>query len=515
MLTFRFQEDPTSEILKNLAAETDWPCVWCETYLRSSAPSGSKVVAFTVENDNRIAAVALATRTPSLRNRQLMFPSYPRWIESGPDVAETFWQGLEAYLDKLHIAQVLLNSYEAPAPQDVPFSDSARIHERQEYYVDLDQDLDVLFNSFSSNHRRNVRKGERQDFTCEIGSSDDAFERHLSVFSHTQARRAARDESPAGINESLCRDLLASGDGFLMQLRLADETVSSFLILLTPTRAFYYSGGTTAQGMRMGASHYLMWLVIKELKQKGARSLSLGGISGADPAGLARYKLGFGTTVVSLANMDYRTGKGFAEGAFQAARRIKNLPAAGLGALRQIVRLNRWVLFSWGPGSVQAAAVPSGQEVRPLGPDDFEAMRESSGRLASQADLYFYQRGITTAYGLFAEGKLVHISWVYRAADYARSPVEQIRLGAKEAEITNCFTLEDHRGQGLYATAIRSISHRLFEQGVERVYMKTTPDNTASQRGIVKAGLRPDGTVYHVFAPALSAWKGWYYTKSR
>jgi RimJ/RimL family protein N-acetyltransferase len=515
MLTFRFVEDPDSEFLEGLASEADWPCVWCETFLRSSAPKGSKVVAFTVENDGRLAAVALGIRTSSLRNRQLVFPSYPRWLDSDPEVSREFWQGLQDYWDKLNVAKFQLNSYEAPASLDWPFGEPLRVHERKEYYIDLSQDLDALFKCFSSNHRRNVRKAERQDFVCDIDRSETAFERHLSVFSHTQARRSERGESAAGINASLCRNVLASGDGFLMQLRHADEIVSSFLVLLTSKRAFYYSGGTTEQGMRMGASHYLMWLAIRELKARGATTLSLGGISGTDPEGLARYKLGFGATAVALSNVSHVTGRGFGDGALRRVRPIGKWTAAKLRALRNILRFKRWVLYSWTPRTAREISLPEGKEVRRLFVEDFKAMEAGGGRLADQARLYFFGRGITSAYGLFVEGRLAHISWVYTAEEYAREPVEQLKLADKEAEITNCFTLEEFRGQGLYAFAIGCISKQLFEQGFERVYMKTEADNTASQKGILKAGLKSCGTSYHLSSPALLAWKGRNFTTSR
>ena len=181
-------------------------------------------------------------------------------------------------------------------------------------------------------------------------------------------------------------------------------------------------------------------------------------------------------------------------------------------ALGKIVRLDHWILYAWGPEASREVALPPDLKLRRLAPADFEAMQKVEGRFANQARLYFLKRGITSAFGLFAEGRLVHVSWVYTAKEYAREPVEQIRLGAKEAEITNCFTLEDFRGRGLYPLAIRSLSNRLFEQGIERVYMKIEKANIPSQKGILKDGLRPYGTSYHLWSPALSIWNGWYFT---
>lgn len=54
--------------------------------------------------------------------------------------------------------------------------------------------------------------------------------------------------------------------------------------------------------------------------------------------------------------------------------------------------------------------------------------------------------------------------------------------------IGNCFTFPQHRGRGLYARLLISISDYLSAQGYRRVIITCAPDNFASVRGIQKAG---------------------------
>lgn len=149
-------------------------------------------------------------------------------------------------------------------------------------------------------------------------------------------------------------------------------------------------------------------------------------------------------------------------------------------------------------------------EIRALDANDFGIMKATGGRFAEQVQLYYEKRGITSAYGVFVSATLAHVSWVYTAAEYACEPTEQLRLGARDAEITNCFTLEDFRRLGLYTNATRFISSLLFSRNIDCVYMKTDPEGAASQRAILKAGLKRCGTVRHLWVPFLPGWKGWY-----
>ena len=54
--------------------------------------------------------------------------------------------------------------------------------------------------------------------------------------------------------------------------------------------------------------------------------------------------------------------------------------------------------------------------------------------------------------------------------------------------IGNCFTFPQHRGRGLYANLLMSISGHLSSQGYQRVIITCAPDNLASVRGIQRAG---------------------------
>jgi hypothetical protein len=154
-------------------------------------------------------------------------------------------------------------------------------------------------------------------------------------------------------------------------------------------------------------------------------------------------------------------------------------------------------------------------ECRPLTEEDFSQMRERNDRFGEHAKLYHDLRGINSAFGVFVDGDLGHISWAYTSAEYQLEPYERFRLGNGEAEIVNCFTSDAYRGKGLYPHAVRVIASSLLANGFDRVFMCIAPENEASRRGILKAGLTNCGHVVHLRSPAITKWRGWYWPQDQ
>lgn len=177
-----------------------------------------------------------------------------------------------------------------------------------------------------------------------------------------------------------------------------------------------------------------------------------------------------------------------------------------------IIDFNRLELF----GCSHSEAIPfnprSDLSVKKLTSKDLLALTTSTGRFSEQAKLYHAKRGIETAYGAYKDGELVHMSWVYTAREYSKEPFQRLALKDHEVEIVNCFTLEKCRGLGVYPYMIQFLSNLLFKSGVERIYMMADHKNLASQRGIIKSGLKHLGHVIYIRIPATSS-KSIYYRR--
>ena len=317
MFSFIVQENPSSGILQEYSQLAGDSCFYQEEFLRASVFAGSKIVAFSVQNNGAPALFAVGFEVNGIISSILTFPTFPRLIDPDPDVAALFWSGLKSYCKHRRIYKLRLNSFEA-IPIDVPEIGIPVLHQkRSEYLLDLTLEPARLFKNFSSNHRRNIRKAEKQNLIFKTVNSLDACRKHGELIEHSMNRRKLRGEAvPSKTNLNLHYSLVSTGAGSLMQLARQDEIISSFLILTSDKSAYYQSGGTSKKGMELGASHYLMWKTIEYLCNKGVQYFNLGGVTERDSSGLLRYKVGFGAKEIRLAHFEFFMGSNLAKNIF-------------------------------------------------------------------------------------------------------------------------------------------------------------------------------------------------------
>jgi ribosomal protein S18 acetylase RimI-like enzyme len=117
--------------------------------------------------------------------------------------------------------------------------------------------------------------------------------------------------------------------------------------------------------------------------------------------------------------------------------------------------------------------------------------------------------GASYAYAVFVDGQIAHVSWLLPPVAMNRDIPAVLKAREDEAEITCCETLPAFRGRGIYGIAIRNLFEVARGQGVRRIFMKTAPDNKASQSGIEKVGLKRLGSAILVWLPVTQRLVVW------
>jgi lipid II:glycine glycyltransferase (peptidoglycan interpeptide bridge formation enzyme) len=128
--------------------------------------------------------------------------------------------------------------------------------------------------------------------------------------------------------------LLNSGAAELFQARSDEEVLASILILISKTSGYYHSAGTSPEGMKSGASPFLISEVASALASSGRDWLNLGGAD-PDAEGLRRFKKGFGARENALPAGVYSMISPFERTLLTMARAVKNVPSHLVGTMRR------------------------------------------------------------------------------------------------------------------------------------------------------------------------------------
>ena len=104
------------------------------------------------------------------------------------------------------------------------------------------------------------------------------------------AFQAARDEGSAAADSLLALRVVRGRDA-----------LAAMLFLRHGAAATYHLGWSDPEHRAPGASQLLLWTALSMLREAGVRSLDLGGVNTGRSAGVARFKLGTGGKLVTLA----------------------------------------------------------------------------------------------------------------------------------------------------------------------------------------------------------------------
>jgi len=233
------------------------------------------------DGKNLLLAVGVIQRG---RLNRCLFLSVLRDI---PDQA-AFWEKLNGFAETTKISQLIIEII-AGCDETIDVAGLPRASEFLKSDLFL---VDVLAQDvkFSSNHRRNIKKAKKLGIELIEQPIDPAIEDHFRLRQSSFDRRAARGEN---IVESYPMRYISTGKARLWQCGLDGEVLSSNLIVHGLDGAWHYeSAGTSPEGFKMGASHFLHNEIMIAMRDAGVRWYDLGGTSEDNP-GLTRFKEGF------------------------------------------------------------------------------------------------------------------------------------------------------------------------------------------------------------------------------
>ena len=168
--------------------------------------------------------------------------------------------------------------------------------------LDISQPLDVLRANLDSRWRQPLSHAENEGLNVQrMGTNPGQYRWLLDAEMQQRAERNIDGmpmvwfERYAESRKQPSRNLLS------LRADMARDRLAGMMFLIHGEAATYQIGWTTQAGRDANAHHLMLWRAIEELRERGVRSLDLGGVNTQRSAGVARFKMATGGTVKQLA----------------------------------------------------------------------------------------------------------------------------------------------------------------------------------------------------------------------
>lgn len=299
-MRFLAEASPSAARALEVAALSPANAFATAAFVRARESMGYLSWLFGFEDDKHLQRACFGFMRRGRVNCTLEIPSLPALADG-----TTFCEGVLRLCREQHVTLLELSSYSSESVAIPALPREASRHARVEWVIDLASG--TWRQRLSTNHRRAIARARGLGVTIRQGADPAARAAHVIVMQDSFARRSDRGEDIAGgpLDSENIRTLSESGAGDFFQAILEDRVLSSVLVLHAERGAYYQSAGTSAEGMKIGASAFLIHSIADKLTQLGRSQFNLGG-AGSENPGLQRFKAGFGSTAIPLAAVTVR-----------------------------------------------------------------------------------------------------------------------------------------------------------------------------------------------------------------
>ena len=168
--------------------------------------------------------------------------------------------------------------------------------------LDLSQSSDALRAGLEGKWRNRLVAAESAGLTVQRLGANPAQLRWLLEQEDTMRAQRGVEGLPSGFIERYIQARKSAAQTVLtLRADHQGERVAAMMFLLHGSAATYQVGWSNDTGRQLNAHNLLLWQAIEALQQRGVRLLDLGGVNTQRSAGIARFKLGTGGRVLTLA----------------------------------------------------------------------------------------------------------------------------------------------------------------------------------------------------------------------
>jgi len=287
-----------------------------KSYAEVMRAEGHRPYLLGIEHEGRLTACCYGFLIAGRLNSSLRIDSLPAGH------ADAFCRGLLRFCSELRITQLQLrSSFASETPLPALPGKLERVQRSHDYVLDLENP--EWERKLARRHRQSIRLAIKSGAEFRRAPRD-AVREHVHLMAHSQQRRRQRGES---IEDTLDLELahamllVEKGAGELFQVIAAGKVLSSGLVLRAPTGALYSTAGNSAEGMKLGASQFLVYSMAQLLRSESTRIFTLGATE--LHCGLSLFKEGFGAVPVPVEEATYYLGSGLRQKLTAGARLLR------------------------------------------------------------------------------------------------------------------------------------------------------------------------------------------------
>ena len=174
-----------------------------------------------------------------------------------------------------------------------PFSSSFikgnESYQRKCQVLDLNDNYEILYKSYSVNHKRNIAKAKKN--RLEVKSSKDV-KTLIQLFKDSKGKdlKELKKSNFEALTIAL-QETLIHNDGVLLECYNEKELICSAFFAVCGNRITYVKGFSDVNGRKLGAMHFIIDYVIK----KNSDSNFIFDFGGSNNAQVAKFNYGFGS----------------------------------------------------------------------------------------------------------------------------------------------------------------------------------------------------------------------------
>ena len=239
---------------------------------------------FTVRKIAGLVTMALCTRGPV-------------WLEALPDTVKAkAYASLKTGLGLLWPRIVMFTPDEEGA-------DGARrvMTGHSTVMLDLDQTTEILRSGLEQKWRNNLNAAVKSDLKVVQGGAK--LSQYRWLLASEEGQRAARGyrATPAALVPEFVEAQGNRDSLLILRVDEGKQRRAAMLFLIHGCAATYQIGWLDHENAPRGAHNLLLWQALQHLQKRGVRQLDLGGVNTTSGAGIARFKIGTGGRVTTLA----------------------------------------------------------------------------------------------------------------------------------------------------------------------------------------------------------------------